>query len=110
MSGPLIKATPCERCAQNRQDVGTGAWYCAASPSGDYECTAMVAVEELLEKALASAEHWQHNVRHTPAEARHEAIEAEAGVYCDWAASLGAEFDADAWIARCGEVKVQVAA
>jgi hypothetical protein len=101
----LIYRQPCERCGDNRREVDTGAWYCAASPSGDYECPKKLAVDELVTKACASAYQWQHRIRHTPAEVKYEAIEAEAGMLEDWASALGAEFDVAAWICRCGEAR-----
>jgi hypothetical protein len=105
----LITREPCFACDDNVMEEDTGYKYCRATQhGGPDDCPTWQAVRELEAKAVASAEHWQAKVRHTPADVKHDAIEAEAGVYEEWAFALGAEFDAEAWVGRCGEVGVLV--
>ena len=99
----LISRGPCDYCEDRRTVYDPApSDLCMRSPSGELECDAMLAVDELTAKAVASAEHWQHKIRHTPADVRHDAIENEAGVYEEWAAELGAAFDSAAWVTLCG--------
>ena len=106
MIDSLITNGPCENCDDCGRETETGAGYCKASPSGDFECDGISALRELVAKAEASAEHWSCRIRHTPADVRREAIENESGVYYDWAEALGAEFDAAAFVAMCGVAAV----
>ena len=104
----LISREPCFACDDNVMERETGWRYCRAGDTD--ECPTWLAVQELEAKALASAEHWQTRVRHTPRDVRRDAILNEAGAYEQWAAELGAAFDADVWTAMCGVVRAGVAA
>lgn len=105
----FITHDPCYSCDETAVERETGWRYCRVHIDAD-TCPMYLAVQELSEKALASAAHWQTRIRHTPPDVRRDAIENEAGLFEQWAIELGAEFDAGAWVEMCGAVKVGVAA
>lgn len=64
------------------------------------DCDKLAAVEELSDLAVAVS---RARFRHTPAAVRAQAIGSFADTLTDWASDIGAEFDADGWVAVCGE-------
>lgn len=111
-----ITTLPCDLC-DDRRTVRAEPPYdiCRRSPFGDCEpldemtgegCEKLAAVQEMSDLAVAVS---SATFRHTPPEVRDWAIRGFADMFHDWARDIGAEFDADAWIARCGVGKAVAA-
>lgn len=102
MTAPLIRRYPCECCGQHKMEPETGAMYCGRrGATGDCDCPAMLIVnhlEELAEQAIVSY------LRIMPTAIRRELAEGTGDAFANAVheQGAGAEFDADAFVERCG--------
>jgi len=101
IADPLITSEPCEYCEDLRHETETGAGFCAASPSGDYECVTYQVVH-LLEHIAVEAATWF--ARLPDHEMRRELAEGAAGGFSNALYVQGhkAEFGNEAFLAMCG--------
>jgi hypothetical protein len=110
-----IKTLPCDLCGSRRMVRAEPPYdVCANSLYGDMEpldemtgegCSKLAAVEELSDMAVDVAERWRVRIRHTTPEVRDEQVRGFADMLSEWASDIGAEFDADEWIADCAPVR-----
>lgn len=98
---PLITREPCERCADADTETDTGEFVCAASPSGDRECSAFFTVRELEDIAVQCAAKFK---RISDGEMRAELAIGTADGFANalWVQAMGAEFNSEAFMDLCG--------
>lgn len=115
-----IRTLPCDLCDDRRTvraeppyDVCTRSLYGDAEPLDEQTgegCEKLAAAEDLSGLAVEAAERWRVKMRHTPDEVRDEQVRGFADLFGDFAADIGATFDAAAWIRDCAPLRMRGAA
>ena len=97
---PLIRREPCESCSDLGHETETGAGFCRASASGDFECPSWQTCRLLEEIAAQVATLFR---RIDDAELRRELVESTGDGFDNllYAQGLGVEFDSSAFTELC---------